>query len=98
MTRVDWVCVAIAIASVTKKFYGIQFHPEVDLTTNGQVVFRNFLYDVCQLSPTFKIPNRIDHCISAIRDQVKERKILVSFGLWGTFGICVAGGVVDGEM
>ena len=35
-----------AIADEERKVYGVQFHPEVDLTTNGMSILRNFLYNV----------------------------------------------------
>ena len=35
-----------AIEHESKKLYGVQFHPEVDLTTNGAAMFKNFLYGV----------------------------------------------------
>ena len=33
-----------------REVYGVQFHPEVDLTANGTAMFRNFLYNVSTLS------------------------------------------------
>ena len=37
-----------AIQHKTLKVYGLQFHPEVDLTDNGADMMRNFLYNVRQ--------------------------------------------------
>ena len=38
--------------------YGVQFHPEVDLSINGKMIMKNFLYDICGLSGTFTLQNR----------------------------------------
>ena len=35
-----------AVAHKSKPFYGVQFHPETDLTTNGKKVLKNFLFNV----------------------------------------------------
>ena len=40
-------CPYAAIQNVEKKFYGVQFHPEVNHTEYGQAMLRNFLYEVC---------------------------------------------------
>ena len=39
--------VAVGIAHKTKPIYGVQFHPETDLTENGPKMIANFLFKVC---------------------------------------------------
>ena len=36
----------LAIDNEAKKMYGVQFHPEVDLTKSGTQMFKNFLFNV----------------------------------------------------
>ncbi|PIK44846.1 putative GMP synthase [Apostichopus japonicus] len=36
-----------AISNEKKRLYGVQFHPEVDLTESGKQIFKNFLYHIC---------------------------------------------------
>ena len=40
-------CPVAAMQNPQKKFYGVQFHPEVNLTQNGTKMLHNFLYKVC---------------------------------------------------
>ena len=40
---------SLAIENHSKKLYGVQFHPEVDLTENGVVMMRNFLFKVSEI-------------------------------------------------
>lgn len=59
------------------KVYGVQFHPEVDLTPNGKQMLSNFLFDVCGLGKLFTISNRKWDCIKYIRESVGEKKVLL---------------------
>lgn len=61
------------------KVYGVQFHPEVDLTPNGKQMLSNFLHSVCGLSKSFSISNRKGECIKYIRESVGDKKVLVSW-------------------
>ena len=54
-------------------------HEQVDLTTNGKDMMRNFLFDVCGMSGTFTIKNREDNCKEEIIKKVGDNKVLVSF-------------------
>ena len=66
-----------AIEHSAQKLYGVQFHPEVDLTTNGMTMLRNFLYKITGLKGTYKLKSREEQCIQYIKDTVKDSKVLV---------------------
>ena len=58
------------IANEKSHIYGLQFHPEVDLTQNGKQIFKNFLYDICGLSGSFTLDDRQTKCIQYINEKV----------------------------
>jgi GMP synthase (glutamine-hydrolysing) len=33
---------------MSRRFYAIQFHPEVRHTINGQTILKNFIFDICK--------------------------------------------------
>jgi len=59
-----------AIANDQRKIYGTQFHPEVDLTTNGRQMLKNFLYNIAELPGDFTMKSREQECIDSIRQTV----------------------------
>jgi len=63
------------IANEKAHIYGLQFHPEVDLTKNGKQIFKNFLYDICGLSGSFTLDDRQTKCIQYIKEKVKLDKV-----------------------
>ncbi|GFS20966.1 GMP synthase [glutamine-hydrolyzing]-like [Elysia marginata] len=69
-------CVA-AIANEKAKLYGVQFHPEVDLTENGLQMLRNFLFDVAQCSGDYTMSNREEACVRYIKEAVGDHKVLM---------------------
>lgn len=78
------------ISNEKMNLYGVQFHPEVDLTPNGKVMLRNFLFDICGLTGNFTIQGREEQCIKYIKDTVGNNKVLllVSGGVDST--VCAA--------
>lgn len=70
--------------------YGVQFHPEVDLTVNGKTMLKNFLFDICGLTGNFTIQSRELECIKYIKETVGNNKVLllVSGGVDST--VCAA--------
>lgn len=60
------------------RIYGVQFHPEVDLTIQGKKILSNFLFDIARLAPNYTMASRKEECIKYIRDKVGSNKVLVS--------------------
>ncbi|XP_041067461.1 GMP synthase [glutamine-hydrolyzing] [Cetorhinus maximus] len=69
--------IAAAIANESKKLYGVQFHPEVDLTEHGKDILKNFLFDIAGCSGTFTVQSREVECIREIQKKVGHSKVLV---------------------
>lgn len=65
-----------AIEHPERRLYGLQFHPEVDLTARGREIFRNFLYNIARLEATFTMENREERAISYLRDTVGSAPVL----------------------
>ncbi|XP_043252177.1 GMP synthase [glutamine-hydrolyzing] [Colletes gigas] len=78
------------IASDKMNLYGVQFHPEVDLTTNGKIILHNFLFDIVGFTGNFTLHDREAQCIQYIKDTVGNKKVLllVSGGVDST--VCAA--------
>jgi len=79
-----------AIGCDTRKLYGVQFHPEVDLSVNGMAMLRNFLFGVCGLKGLFTPASREDRCVQQILEKVGTSMVLclVSGGVDST--VCCA--------
>jgi GMP synthase (glutamine-hydrolysing) len=60
------------------RMYGVQFHPEVDLTLQGKKIFTNFLFDIARLTPNYTLSSRKEECVRYIREKVGNNKVLVS--------------------
>ena len=56
-------CPNAAMENVEKNLYGIQFHPEVNLSVNGTQVIRNFLFNVCKCSADWQIASFVEESI-----------------------------------
>ena len=65
------------IGNVEKKMYGVQFHPEVDLTEEGMKMFENFLRKVANYKDFYKLEDRIQASIKMIQEKVKDNKVIV---------------------
>jgi GMP synthase (glutamine-hydrolysing) len=71
-------CPAAAIANPEKKFYGLQFHPEVNHTENGTKMIKNFLYNVCGVTGDWTMQEYMNRSIAAIRETVGDGKVLLA--------------------
>ena len=66
-----------AIANDKLRLYGLQFHPEVDLTENGKKMMENFLFGICGLTESFTLEKREQQCIKEMKETVGSNKVLM---------------------
>ncbi|HLP07784.1 MAG TPA: glutamine-hydrolyzing GMP synthase [Opitutaceae bacterium] len=81
-----------AIENAEKKFYGLQFHPEVHHTENGVQILRNFLYNVCGCRGDWSMANFVDRAIADIREKVGDGRVIL--GLSGGVDSSVAAALI----
>ncbi|GMW00795.1 MAG: GMP synthase [glutamine-hydrolyzing] [Candidatus Hydrogenedentota bacterium] len=63
-------CPYAAAADVARKFYGVQFHPEVVHTPEGTKVLSNFVHTICGCKGDWNMGSFVDVAIADIREQV----------------------------
>ncbi|BEL09912.1 glutamine-hydrolyzing GMP synthase [Actinoplanes sichuanensis] len=65
-----------AFEDLASKRAGVQFHPEVAHTEQGQEMLKRFLYDIAGIEPTWTPGNIIEDQVAAIRAQVGDKQVL----------------------
>jgi len=71
-----------------RRFYGLQFHPEVAHTKEGKIILANFLFDICRCEKSWSMKSFIEHAVDDIRAQVGQEKVIL--GLSGGVDSSVA--------
>ncbi|WP_433828399.1 glutamine-hydrolyzing GMP synthase [Actinoplanes sp. CA-015351] len=82
-----------AFEDLTTKRAGVQFHPEVAHTEQGQEMLKRFLYDIAGLEPTWTPGNIIEDQVALIREQVGDKQVIC--GLSGGVDSAVAAALVQ---
>jgi GMP synthase (glutamine-hydrolysing) len=77
-----------AVEDAKRRFYGIQFHPEVFHTERGVDMIRNFLLGVCQAKQDWTTRDFITHAVDTLRAQVGKGRVIL--GLSGGVDSSVA--------
>ena len=65
------------IGNDSKKIYGFQFHPEVDLTEHGNIMLENFIRNICNCKEEYKLEDRIEESIKNIKETVGKNNVIV---------------------
>ena len=75
------------IENKKKKFYGVQFHPEVTHTENGKKIINNFIFLVCKIKRNWSSKDQKIQLIKEVKEQVGSNKV-----------ICALSGGVDSSV
>ncbi len=81
-----------AMADEKRKFYGVQFHPEVTHTKQGQAILNRFVLDICQAKPDWVMVDHIAEAVEKIRHQVGKDEVVL--GLSGGVDSSVAAALI----
>lgn len=69
-------CPIAAVRHKTKKFFGVQFHPEVTHTPHGVDIFRNFLYQICGCKDTWRMSDFLEDQCERVRERVGNERVI----------------------
>lgn len=66
-----------AYVNEERRLYGVQFHPEVTNTVQGNLILKNFLFDICGCAGDYSMESFLETKIREIREQVGSEKVLL---------------------
>jgi GMP synthase (glutamine-hydrolysing) len=66
----------VAFEDPERRFYGVQFHPEVSHTVSGGDLLRNFLFDACGARGDWVMASVLAETVAAVRERVGEERVL----------------------
>lgn len=69
-------CPVAIMADEERKIYGVQFHPEVVHSEYGNLILKNFLYEVCEAQGDWLMSNFVAEQIKKIKEKVGDKKVL----------------------
>lgn len=67
----------VGMADPVRKWFGIQFHPEVTHTRDGVEILRRFLFDVAGCDALWQPANIVDRLVTEIRTEVGDAEVLL---------------------
>jgi len=70
-------CPIAAMADETRRFYGVQFHPEVTHTLKGKEIFAHFVHDICGCGRDWNMPDYAEEAIARVRAQVGAEEVIL---------------------
>ncbi len=85
-------CPIAGMADEERKFYAVQFHPEVTHTLQGENLIRRFVLDICATAPDWNMPDYVAEAVEKIRAQVGDDELIL--GLSGGVDSSVAAALI----
>ena len=85
-------CPIAAMADETRKFYAVQFLPEVTHTVQGQALLSRFVNDICGCQGDWNMPSYVEEAVARIREQVGDDEVIL--GLSGGVDSSVAAALI----
>ena len=85
-------CPIAGMADEDRRFYAVQFHPEVTHTKQGAALLNRFVLDICGARADWVMGNYIDEAVAHIRQQVGDEEVIL--GLSGGVDSSVAAALI----
>ena len=85
-------CPIAGMADEDRKYYAVQFHPEVTHTTQGKAILERFVLDICGTRPDWVMGDYISEAVEKIRQQVGDEEVIL--GLSGGVDSSVAAALI----
>ena len=85
-------CPIAGIADEARRFYGVQFHPEVTHTRQGVAIINRFVLGICGVQPDWVMGDYINEAVEKIREQVCDEEVIL--GLSGGVDSSVAAALI----
>jgi GMP synthase (glutamine-hydrolysing) len=70
-------CPIAGMADEARKFYAVQFHPEVTHTLKGKEMFARFVHDICGCGHDWNMPDYVNEAIEKVRAQVGKEEVIL---------------------
>lgn len=70
-------CAIAGMAHEERRFYGLQFHPEVTHTRQGLRILQRFVHEICGCAALWNTQNIIENCIFQIQERVGDDQVLL---------------------
>ncbi|MDK1029445.1 MAG: glutamine-hydrolyzing GMP synthase [Anaerolineae bacterium] len=67
-----------AMGDLERKYFGVQFHPEVQHTQNGSQLLKHFVVEICGVQPDWTPKSIIEESLTRIRAQVGDERVLAA--------------------
>ena len=77
----------------SRRFYGVQFHPEVTHTKQGKAILARFVRDICGCRGDWSMPGYVDEAVARIRSEVDREEVIL--GLSGGVDSSVAAALIQ---
>ena len=85
-------CPIAGMADEERRFYAVQFHPEVTHTPRGEEILTRFVVDICGARPDWNMPDYVSEAVAKIRAQVGDDEVIL--GLSGGVDSSVAAALI----
>ncbi len=85
-------CPIAGMADEQRRFYGVQFHPEVTHTRQGKKLLQRFVREICSCRGDWNMPDYVTEAVAKIREQVGKDEVIL--GLSGGVDSSVAAALI----
>jgi len=85
-------CPIAGMADEERRFYAVQFHPEVTHTIQGTAIISRFVHEICGCKSDWNMPDYINEAVASIRAQVGSDDVIL--GLSGGVDSSVAAALI----